>query len=512
MRETPFYLEDGTAQKGGCFANLVSTDRIMVARYDKKSIISISKFPKSISDFKLIINDVEGGDTGLTKKEEVFFASRLWQLMTSSYERRNADYERIGWWDYLEADRFSEAYKSLLVEGLTRTLVAANAKTASTKTGGNIFLQLIFNMLSPGVNTDRVLNGPTNDVWLNPWLDYLVKSGVVYRFGHKVDKIHFDGEKITAAEVTDEQNKTKTIKADYFILATPVEQAAPLLNDSITSAAPSTKGISALAKDTAWMNGIQYYLNRDVKITKGHCIYSNSEWAITSISQIQFWKNYDLKDRYNGRIKGVLSVDVSDWLQTKYKGKLASNCTPDEVADLVWEQLERSLNVNGKKVLDKSMIEFHYVDRDIQWKKYEFKNVDKEPLLVNRVNTWELRPEAYCDISNLFFASDYVRTHTDLATMEGANEAARRAVNALLDNDHSKAERCKIWPLEEPWFFVPLRKWDKKRFEKGLPYSNEKPYSLKLLMIFWGAAYLIQYGLKALLFELSSRFKKTTSK
>ena len=34
---------------------------------------------------------------------------------------------------------------------------------------------------------------------------------------------------------------------------------------------------------------------------------------------------------------------------------------------------------------------------------------------------------------NLFLASDYVRTYTDLATMEAANEAARRAVNGILD-------------------------------------------------------------------------------
>ena len=38
-------------------------------------------------------------------------------------------------------------------------------------------------------------------------------------------------------------------------------------------------------------------------------------------------------------------------------------------------------------------------------------------------------------IPNLVLAADYVRTHTDLATMEGANEAARRAVNAILDAD-----------------------------------------------------------------------------
>ena len=36
-------------------------------------------------------------------------------------------------------------------------------------------------------------------------------------------------------------------------------------------------------------------------------------------------------------------------------------------------------------------------------------------------------------IPNLFLASDYVQTFTDLATMEGANEAARRAVNGILE-------------------------------------------------------------------------------
>ena len=43
-----------------------------------------------------------------------------------------------------------------------------------------------------------------------------------------------------------------------------------------------------------------------------------------------------------------------------------------------------------------------------------------------------------------------MRTYTDLATMEGANEAARRAVNAILDATGSDADRCRVWPLREP--------------------------------------------------------------
>jgi hypothetical protein len=76
------------------------------------------------------------------------------------------------------------------------------------------------------------------------------------------------------------------------------------------------------------------------------------------------------------------------------------------------------------------------------------------------------------EIPNLFLASDYVRTNTDLATMEGANEAARRAVNAIIAASGSKARRCKIWPLHEPVVFAPLRGYDWIRFKLGLKHGG----------------------------------------
>jgi hypothetical protein len=69
-------------------------------------------------------------------------------------------------------------------------------------------------------------------------------------------------------------------------------------------------------------------------------------------------------------------------------------------------------------------------------------------------------------IANLFLASDYVQTFTDLATMEGANEAARRAVNGILDASGSKACRCAVWPPREPVAFAPLRELDALRFRR----------------------------------------------
>ena len=77
-----------------------------------------------------------------------------------------------------------------------------------------------------------------------------------------------------------------------------------------------------------------------------------------------------------------------------------------------------------------------------------------EPLLVNTANSWSKRPEAFTNIKNFFLASDYVRTYTDLATMEGANEAARRAVNCIIKQSGSTAPLLQNLEAARAWCFM----------------------------------------------------------
>ena len=79
-----------------------------------------------------------------------FFGERIWQILTSCSERRLDEYERIGWWDFIGAEQRSDAYQKFFGIGFTRSLVAAQAKLASTKTIGDIFVQLFFNLAEPG--------------------------------------------------------------------------------------------------------------------------------------------------------------------------------------------------------------------------------------------------------------------------------------------------------------------------------------------------------------------------
>ena len=72
----------------------------------------------------------------------------------------------------------------------------------SARTGGYILLQLLFDLSRPGGQADRVLNGPTNDVWIDPWLAHLRALGVDYRTEHQVQAIHCAGGQVTGVDVS----------------------------------------------------------------------------------------------------------------------------------------------------------------------------------------------------------------------------------------------------------------------------------------------------------------------
>ncbi len=463
------------------FENLVPTEFSTMGRYGKMPIKVLAHFPRNVSEVESLVSSMFHSDTGLTKEEEKHFGERVWQLMTSCKDRRVNEYEGLGWWEYLDADRFSDTYRTLLVEGLTRTLVAAKARTASTKTGGDIFLQLIYNTIDPFVNTDRVLNAPTNDAWLSPWYKHLTKTlGVNYHFGSTAaDIVMKDGH--VDHVVVKRGDQAIDVEADHYIFAVPVERMAPLISDSVLDADATLKYVIDLSPSVSWMNGLQVYLNTDVKIAKGHVICSDSQWAITLISQPQFWRGVDLSNFGDGKVKGIISIDISDWFNEGFNGKQACHCSKEEIFEEVWEQITKSLNNEEETLLTKDMVVGWYLDSDIiapvhpdatdDERKKASQNENEEPLLVNRVNTWTLRPMAYTNIPNLYLASDYVKTNTDLATMEGANEAARRAVNTIIERSGSDAKPCKIWDLHEPWLLAPFRWRDQKRYDIGLPWQ-----------------------------------------
>lgn len=485
-----------------CFDNLVPTDTILFARKMMEPLKALAHFPITAGDLNLLFETVTGGATsaGLTSAETNFFKKKIFQLLTSSHQRFNGEYEQQPWWYFVEADRFSANYQNLLADGLTKSLVAAKARQMSTRVGGSIFLQLLYNMADPNLPADRILNGPTNDQWLNPWHSYLIAQGVQFFKNHRATEIRINAGQVQSIKIHDSNTGTdKFPVADYYLLAVPVEQAAKLLSTSaITDLDPILDLPKELATKVSWMNGIQYYLNTDIPVSKGHIIHIQSEWAVTSISQIQFWDPiaYDINGQSGGIVKGILSVDISDWLDTPYKTKLPKDCTDQEIAALAYEQIQQSLIIGGVPVLPTNMnsiVVGYHIASSLKRDPVTLNLDNLEPLLVNTVNSWDLMPKSFTGIPNLFLAGDYVRTNTGLATMEAANESARRAVNCIIDASGTGKPYAKVWKLKEWNMLMPYKWYDKKRYLKGLPYSSHFPWWLHVVATIWAVICLIAW-------------------
>ncbi|HEX3695113.1 MAG TPA: FAD-dependent oxidoreductase [Polyangia bacterium] len=456
--------------------NLVDTTQIQIARNERGSVIVPARFPLTPGELKTALYYVLGllgGQLDVNVAETAFLASKVWQVFTSCEERRITEYERISWWDFIEAEGRSQGYQLLFGHGITRSLVAAKARRASTKTIGDIFMQMLLYIVQPGVTADRLLNGPTSHVWIQPWLAQLRALGVVYHMEAEVAAINVQGGRITSATIV-ERNRTFEARADYYLAALPVERMAEFVTPALAAADPSLANIPPLSENVEWMNGIQFYLTVDVPLTHGHTIFLESPWALTSVSQAQFWPDFDLASHGDGKVRGILSVDISSWTTPGLNGKTAMQCSREEIKQEVWNQIQLSVNVGGKEILKDEHLHFWFLDPDIEDTDPSTpgNETNIEPLLVNYVDTWKLRPEAATRIPNFFLASDYVRTHTDLATMEGANEAARRATNGIIAASGSKAKPCEIWKLHEPELLTPLRAFDRQRFRRGLAWDG----------------------------------------
>ncbi|HEY1585499.1 MAG TPA: FAD-dependent oxidoreductase, partial [Polyangia bacterium] len=442
MKRIPF-----ARQPNGVFDNLVQASHYLLADGPKKNLRLLVRFPRSLADWRELLASIyRGRELGIPDGELLFFIERMVVILTSCQARRLGEYEQIDWWRFIAADGKSKAYQTFLAVGLTRSLVALKAQEASTRTVGDILVQLMLGVYSPFAVFDRVLNGPTTEAWIDPWLAHLKSRGVRYEAESQVVALDCGADgRIAGVTVENAAGARRSVHAAYYVLALPVEAVVPLVDAKLAAAEPRLGKLHDLR--VAWMNGLQLFLRKDRRLVDGHANYVETPSALTSISQEQFFRN-KLSQYGDGSVHGCLSVDISDW---ESPGMLPPNkplkdlATRDDVMREVRAQLQASLPAEDAAALDDANLAAWFLDPDI-----ELPNpsgaVNLEPLLINTRGSWEARPDATTKIPNLFLAADYVRTYTDLATMEGANEAARRAVNGLLDRAGFAGPRCEIWP------------------------------------------------------------------
>ena len=433
------------------------------------------------------------GSLGLTLADQTRFQLKLFKYMTTCAQRREQEYEHVSWWDFLEADQFSEAFQKY-ADSTAQALVAMDAHQSDARTYGNISIQMLQDQFAGRARTDGTLNGPTSLVWFDHWRRYLETQGVrFYRGKLKSFEVFDDNTYWPRVEIRrpydefgkllDEPRKVDTVLVrDYYVIAIPGEALQQIVDKNPKLRGGDFDKVRTFpfgSPDQAnpdgaleHMSGIQYYFANDFKMLEGHTIFPDSEWRLSSISQPQFWTK---KRGWWSGYRGVLSVDVSDWETPSpaANGKAAWRCTKDEIAKAVWKQIKDALEERVKGIKGyaaqpesveqtahspaerPSLIEgappprltlpeplFYHLDENIKFGKERDATPTRNqtPLLINRVDEYGRRPgrlnreEGYKMHAGIVFAGTYMQTYTRLTTMEAANESGRHAVNAILND------------------------------------------------------------------------------
>jgi uncharacterized protein with NAD-binding domain and iron-sulfur cluster len=401
-------------------------------------------------------------------------ASRIATYLPSCDERRFGDWEQLSMWDYMRAEGRSDAYQRLFTDGLSHFIQSTPAKLASARAHMNLWEAVVYCLSGNGQEGRpfaKLLDAPTNEAWIDPWIDYLHHHGVRFRVGHSVEGLELHRGRVVAARVRTHRGERYPAHAGWFICAMPVERARRLLSKQLLKADPALEQLRRI--ETRWMNGIQFFLRRRVDINPGHVAYVDSPWKLSSISQAQFWTDRDFaRDYGDGEVRDCISAIASEWQEPGIVfGKAARDCTRDEIAREIWAQMKAHLEDTGRSYLPDDVLHSWFVDPAVRDRSMPGGPRSDEPLFIETPGLWQHRPEAATAIPNLFLAADYVRNASplDAATMDGANAAARAAVNALLARAGARAAAV---PIYEPYTapeLVEAKRIDAQRYKRGQP-------------------------------------------
>jgi uncharacterized protein with NAD-binding domain and iron-sulfur cluster len=261
----------------------------------------------------------------------------------------------------------------------------------------------------------------------------------------------------------------------------PLEVAHRLVSPELAEADPALARLVRidLERVTNWMVGAQFFLREDVPMCAGHVFYPRSPWALTSISQAQFWNRgwRGMAAYGDGRLAGILSVDVSDCFAPDRDGKrLVDETRRTAILHRILAQILDEVDEPMRRALRRAVFAAH-LDDEVRVGPRGVTNTAR--LLIHPPGSWHHRPEATLAIPNLFLAADYVRTAVDLASMEGANEAGRRAARGVLASLRLPAADVKLFAFDTLERFHTLRRLDRALHAAGLPHLMDAPSAVR---------------------------------
>lgn len=275
----------------------------------------------------------------------------------------------------------------------------------------------------------RVLTGPTNEIWIDTWVEYLINKGLDLHLGSELTDIKINNGKVSEIYV----KGVNKIVGDYYVLALNPYELRKILEKSPINDTEIMKIMKITEESPHLQISFQIGFTESINLPQKDTVLNlvDSEYGITLYSQERFWRD----DIFLGEgIKGLWSgtCTICKEINGKLYGKPAYKLTKSELIDEILFQLKNTKELNkmisennNGKVFNDFQIKIIVIPKE--WH-YNHKKEELESELlkwVTSLQTYGERPKQKTGISNLFLAGAHTETSVDVWSMEGAVESGK---------------------------------------------------------------------------------------
>jgi hypothetical protein len=316
-----------------------------------------------------------------------------------------------------------------------------------------------------------VMNAPTNEAWIDKWVDLLESKGVKFNFNSKLDSVTINDKKVESMFI----NGGKVSADDYIISINPNNLEEIFRKSGMTNLEIIHKRISTTNHQISFRLGFNKKLNID---KKGYVLIG-SPWNITFYSQDKFWDpSIYLGDGIVSLISGTVIISY----QKGFNGKTAMECNIPEFLDEVINQFFKYSEFN--LIAKREDIIFSNISPDYFWNGTTLESRNKK--WVNNTTNEKYRPGNKTEYPNLYLSGAHTRTSFNIWSMEGAVESGKLASNLILAK--YSLEECAMFihnknNIIENIPNVIISPFDDYLYDAGLPHMFDLIFLIIILII-----------------------------
>jgi uncharacterized protein with NAD-binding domain and iron-sulfur cluster len=465
MRRIPF-----GSNPNGVLDNLVALSEMRFAREGRRDLVLPLNAPEPGPQTPQKMLDMLAGALTVrevSSRDVARFVRRMVVFLSSCDARRDGQWEPMSWAEFIGLDEFSDACRRIL--GVASEVFAPESAEQTSARHAAWKFELASHCW-PGHGASgparRVLDLPTNDAWIDPWVEFLAREGAEPRLGCELVDLRLRDGAIVGARVAT-AGGTETVTADWYVCALPLWRARAVLSGPLHAVDDRLRRMGELR--TGWFAGIQFYLGNSTDLCDGAGVCGDSPWVVGYMEYERLW-SVDIASTFgDGRVRQVIATVVGNWRTPGVAyGKPARDCTPDELACETWEQLKSHVNKSWEhpKLTDDMLVSWS-IDEGLTWRCGQLELED--PFTLPTAGTAQHRPGVTTAIPNLVLAGDYLDGEWEVGTMEAACFNGRRAANAILERAGSREQPAAAIPPFRPPEWEPLKAVDALRYAQGEP-------------------------------------------